>query len=119
MKSGEKEVKSKSKTVGTAKFEIFDSPAEALATLGEAAVLDLINQQHKTNACNTLRRAATAGPSTRDLEMEVMSSLTTEDLLSFQGDQVKAAAFIKAKVEELKRARGVVAATEDDDEENK
>lgn len=119
MKKGEKEVKSKSKTVGVASFEIFDSPAEALATLGEAAVLDLINQQHKTNACNTLRRAMTAGPSTRDLEMEVMSSLTTEDLLSFQGDQVKAAAFIKARVDQLRKERGVVATVEEEDEDNK
>ena len=64
MKSGEKEVKSKSKTVGTAKFEIFDSPAEALATLVAQPDLrrsmgarsrQLAEQEHDTDAnCHKL-----------------------------------------------------------------
>jgi hypothetical protein len=117
MKSGQKEVRSKSKVVGTAEYPMYDSVAEAIEHEGEAETLKLINQQRCTNACNTIRRNATTGPSMEQLKIEVLTNLTTDELRSIQGDPVKAEAFMRRKIDEAKAKYAALAGVAVDEEE--
>lgn len=87
MKMGEKDVKGEGKSVGVATFEIFDSVDESRDTLGEAVVLGLINAQHRTNACNAVRQAATGRPSkTQLLTMAFDELLRSGEAGKYAGD---------------------------------
>lgn len=117
MKAGQKEVRSKSKVVGLADYPIYDSVAEAIEAEGEVEVLKLLNQQRCTNSCNTIRRNATTGPSVEQLKIEVITNLTADELRSIQGDPVKAEAFMRRKIEELKAKYAALAGVGVDEEE--
>jgi hypothetical protein len=122
MRYGEKEVKGKGSVVGTAKFEIFDTVAEAVECKGEDVVLDLINTQNKTNTMNALRNAAVGKPSKNAVRTQAMSEITTAEFAEIAGDAVKLENLIARKMHEVEarlsaqRPEGFVEEADDDDE---
>lgn len=101
MKYEEKEVTSKEKVVGIAKYEQFDNVAEAMNHLGEAKVLSLINTQHGTNVKNAIRESANEKVSKTLLRKKAMAAITVEEFSACQGDTDKLELLLQKKVAEL------------------
>ena len=101
MKYEEKEVTSKEKVVGIAKYEQFDTVDEALSLLGDAKVLSLINTQHGTNVKNTIRQSADEKVSKTLLRKKAMAAITVEEFSACQGDTDKLELLLQRKVAEL------------------
>jgi hypothetical protein len=82
MKIGQADVSSDRKVIGVAEFPVFDSIEEAInhpeRGLGEEKVLDLLNAQIKTNEMNTIRTAATKGPTKSALRSQATNEILTE-----------------------------------------
>jgi len=117
MKMASAEVKSASKVVGEATYEIFDTIAEAIETLGEDVALGLINTQHATNAKNKVRQLATGKPSKTALRSEAMANLTADEFASIAGDPQALEALLGKKVSELEKKYAAMSpATTDEDE---
>jgi 16S rRNA G966 N2-methylase RsmD len=132
MKKGSQEVfttqDKKRVCVGVAKFDIFDTVAEAISTLGEARTLSLINIQNKTSTCNAMRASATAGMSKKAIRNEAMQLLLADPewnqkVLAVRGDAVQMQRVIEeaeAFVEQLhknQQMQRLEAAAADDQEE--
>ena len=118
MKMASAEVKSASKVVGEAQYEVFESVSEAISTLGEDITLGLSNTQHATNAKNKVRQAATGKPSKTALRNEAMAGLTIEEFGSVAGDPAALEALINRKMAELEKKYAALAPKEEagDDE---
>ena len=95
------DVKSKSKVVGTAEYEKFDSVDEAKDFFGESPLLGIVNAQHRTNKMNVIRTAANPTQSKRTLQYQVMASLTTEELIAIHGDSEALERLVASKIKEL------------------
>lgn len=125
MQTGSAVVKSQKATVGSCTFPIFDTTAEAVQTLGEAKVLELLNAQVKTNAMNQKRQEATGKPTKAQFMAKAMASLTIEELQSCVGDEAKMTALVQSKAAQLeadfekKQAEALAAANENGDDEEK
>jgi hypothetical protein len=115
------DVKSKSKKVGVAEYPVYESTAEAVGTIGEEKVLELLNAQVRTNAMNVIRGMFNKMPSMKYFEDAALDALTDEELLSVRGNREGRKALIAKKAEELKKAwqaeRDAAAAKVGDDEE--
>ena len=115
-------VKSQSKVVGTAQFEVFESVQEAVDTLGPAAVLDLINSQNKTNKQNAIRAAKTGKPSEKRILDEAYLLIKGEEFMLCQGDQAKIQELIESKKAivraRLEAERALEPQPEDEEEAN-
>ena len=95
------DVKSKSKVVGTAAYEVFDTVNEAVDFFGETATLGIINAQHRTNKMNAIRAAANPVQSKKTLRYQVLSLLSMEELGSVHGDAAALEDLVERKMEEL------------------
>lgn len=111
MKMMSADVKSKSKVVGTADYERFDSVAEANDFFGETALLGIINAQHRTNKMNAIRAASNPVTSKKTLRYQVLASLSMEELGSVHGDAAALEALVEQKMDEL-------AVAQEEEEEN-
>src|SRR5690554_2083353 len=98
MKSKEIEVKSKSRTVATVEVPVYDSLQEAIEHEGEEKVLELFNQQNKTNIMNAARTAATQKLSKSVLRDRAFAELTVEEFQSVAGDQEALKRLIEKKM---------------------
>ena len=99
MKTVEKEVKSQSNTVGTAKYSVYDSLEEAINDIGDATALSLINIQTKTNAMNSIRQAATGKLTKSAAQRKAMGLITQEEFAECMGDTNKLENLLAQKVE--------------------
>ena len=117
---GKSIVKSQKEAVGEATFPIYDSVIEATEAEGEAVILDLVNSQIRTNACNTLRAAKTGKPTKEKIQNDAFARLTPEEFASCVGDQAKLQKIIAKYVAEVKAEYGMEkpgeSAEGDDDE---
>jgi hypothetical protein len=112
MKTETKDVFSQQKKVAAAEYQVFDSIGEAVDTLGDLAVLDLINAQHKTNALNNARTLASAKPSKRALEIQAQARITASEFASVAGDPARIRALIDSKIKEIEAEVAAKAAAE-------
>lgn len=82
MITGEADVSSEQKVIGTATFPVYETVDEAINDgewgLGEEKLLDILNAQIKTNAMNILRTARTKGPTKSALRSEAMNEIVQE-----------------------------------------
>ena len=102
MKEGQSEVKSKGKVVGTAKFDIFDSVDEAIETIGQDLVLELVNAQTKTRSLNIIREGAQERLGKKALTSKAMATITPEEFMEVAGDPVRIRQLLEAKEVQLK-----------------
>jgi len=102
MKEGQSEVKSKGKVVGTAKFDIFDSVDEAVETIGQDLVLELVNAQTKTRSLNIIREGAQERLGKKALTSKAMATITPEEFMEVAGDPVRIRQLLEAKEVQLK-----------------
>lgn len=102
MKEGQSEVKSKGKVVGTAKFDIFDSVDEAIETIGQDLVLELVNVQTKTRSLNVIREGAQDRLGKKALTSKAMATITPEEFMEVAGDPVRIRQLLEAKEVQLK-----------------
>ena len=101
MKTETKDVFSQKKRVAEASYEVFDALQEAVATLGEDKVLELVNSQHKTNAMNAARALASAKPSKRNLEAQATARITAEEFMQVAGDSARIRTLLDKKIKEI------------------
>jgi len=90
MKDGSTDVKSQGVVVGTAVFPIYDTVDEAVAGLGDAKVLQMLNAQVKTTKANELRASLTGKPSKSNQLMAAYMRIASSDpaaLTEHAGDQ--------------------------------
>ncbi len=99
MKTVEKEVRSQSNTVGTAKYNVYDSLDEAISDIGDSVALTLINIQTKTNAMNSIRQAATGKLTKSAAQRKAMGLITQEEFAECMGDATKLENLLAQKVE--------------------
>lgn len=113
------EVKSKQNVVGEATYMEYENVAEAVAAIGEATILTLINAQIRTNAMNQVRAGAVGKPSAAAIRMEALASCSTEELVSCAQDKAKLEELLNRKVAEIKAKQSspVTAAAAEDDED--
>lgn len=109
--------------VGTANYEIFDSPGEAIAHLGEAKVLELINAQNRTNELNRVRGDnRPGGMSKTAMRNRAIAEMSTEDWQTVAGagaDSPKVLEnLLAAKIAAIQAAQPTKAQEEDDDDES-
>jgi hypothetical protein len=110
------EVKSKSKVVGMAKVEIFETLGEAIDHLGEAKCLELINTQNKTTTMNVVRQEKAGRPTKKSLWNMAFAETTPEELQQVAGDPAAIDRLITAKVNAIKARMGLD--EEDDGSDN-
>ncbi|MHA2265703.1 MAG: hypothetical protein ACXAEN_25205 [Candidatus Thorarchaeota archaeon] len=116
MKTGTAEVTSESQTLGECEFTIYETGPEALESLGEEKLLDILNAQIKTNAMNQFRTAKTKGPTKswlrgeafNEIIMEVKQGQHEETL----GDKNAMEALVQKRMGEIEERMKVAAATE-------
>jgi len=101
MRSETKEVKSKSKVVGQATYNVYDNLQEAVENVGESKALELINIQEKTNALNQVRQAAVGKPSKSALKQKALAMISIEEFTSVAGDPTALDNLVSKKVAEL------------------
>ena len=118
MRTETKEVKSKSQTVGTAEYYVFESLAEAEETLGEQTALDLLNSQHRTNKLNEVRQAAVQKPSKKYLMEQAWLRVTPEEFQQVAGDKARQDELIQTKMKEVEEELLANAPARDDNDES-
>ena len=101
MRQESKDVKSQSKVVGEAIYNIYDNVAEAVDAKGEATILELINSQERTNEMNKVRQAAVGKPSKTALMQKALAMITGDEFVAVAGDQNALQNLIAKKVAEL------------------
>jgi len=121
------DVKLKGRVVEVADVEVFSTVDEALAKLGNEAVLSLLNRQHKADTCNAIRakhRPSTASKkkirqlafelcaNDPELNDELMSKMGNYDALMEFLDSPELVARVHEEI--LSGATG----TEDEDDDN-
>ena len=102
MKVGQSDVKSKGKVVGVANYDIYDSVAEAIATLGEEMILELVNVQTKTRSLNIIREGAQDRIGKKALTAKAMATITPEEFMEVAGDPVRIRQLLESKEEQIK-----------------
>ena len=102
MKTFNSDVKSKGKIVGVAEFCVYDSVAEAVATLGEELCLELINVQTKTRSLNAVREDAQDKMGKKAVTAKAMASITPEEFMAVAGDPVRIRQLLEAKERQIK-----------------
>lgn len=82
------DVKSNKLVVGTCEYCVYESTQEAVDTLSEAKILDIINVQVKTRAMNEFRATATGSVSKTTIAKRltsILTSCTQDDFMVLQG----------------------------------
>ena len=118
MENASVEVRSNRAVVGTAKYLVYASTAEAVEHEGEEKLLGILNAQIRTNAMNAVRSLANPSVSKVSIRMEVMSGMSTEDVLAFAGNKAGLQEYVEAEADHLyaERKHPVSVATDGDDE---
>lgn len=91
-----------SRQVGTATYPVFDSTSEAVQTLGEGKVLELVNAQVRTNEMNRVRGLARSGPSKQALRQQAIARIPADDWIAVAGNMEAIEARIEREVELLR-----------------
>jgi len=118
MKSIEKEVTAKRKTVGTAKVDLAESIEEAIQIHGEAELLKLVNAQALTNEMNRIRSAATTRPTKEMIgnkALQIASQLDLNGLTAALSDG-SGLSIQKIKERYWQQAKDALGVKEDDEE---
>jgi hypothetical protein len=117
-------VRSKSQVVGEARFNIYDSVAEAVGAIGEEPVLSLVNAQVKTNEMNRIRSEKTGKVSKSQLKNLAMAEITVDEFQAVVGDTTALDALLERKMAEVEarleaaRAANIAAAANEDEDED-
>ncbi len=101
MQQQEQEVKSKSETVGVAKYPKYDNVEEAIDKMGEGSILTLINAQVRTNAMNDVRNKVVGRPSKKKLFRRARAEISIEEFSGVQGNMDAIEALVDQKVQML------------------
>ena len=121
MENASVEVRSNRAVVGTAKYPVYASVSEAVGAESEEKLLGILNAQIRTNAMNAVRSLANPSVSKVSIRMEVMSGMSTEDVLAFAGNKAGLQEYVEAEADRLyaerKSGASVAAPEEDEDEE--
>ena len=123
MKTGTKEVKSSSTTLGECEYPIYEALSEVVDALGEVQTLDLLNAQIKTNCMNAFRTARTKGPTKTQLQKiaftEIMEEVKAGQHEEVIGNEAAMEDLISRKCSEIEvrmRANLVSGAADEDDD---
>ena len=112
MKTGQTEVKSKGKIVGTAEFAIYEAVEEAKTELGDEQLLELLNNQVRTRALNAAREASREHVGKKMIRAKAFAAITPEEFMEVAGDPVRINQLLSKKEKEVEAEMIEAGATE-------